>query len=103
MIKNPEYLKKFEDEQTANDDMTLEQKLKLLNSLVKSRGYCLANDIMTKGNNLSPLCEKADSTQEIIERINILMVDSPACNNIKSRQKILSSIGYNDIYNIINK
>lgn len=78
-------------------------KLKLLNSLVKSRGYCLANDIMTKGNNLSPLCEKADSTQEIIERINILMVDSPACNNIKSRQKILSSLGYNDIYNIINK
>ncbi len=35
MIKNPEYLKKFEDEQTANDDMTLEQKLKLLNSIYK--------------------------------------------------------------------
>lgn len=35
MIKDPEYLKKFEDEQTANDDMTLEQKLKLLNSIYK--------------------------------------------------------------------
>lgn len=35
MIKNSEYLKKFEDEQTANDDMTLEQKLKLLNSIYK--------------------------------------------------------------------
>ncbi len=35
MIKDPEYLKKFEDEQTAKDDMTLEQKLKLLNSIYK--------------------------------------------------------------------
>jgi hypothetical protein len=35
MIKNSEYLRKFEDEQTANDDMTLEQKLSLLNSIYK--------------------------------------------------------------------
>lgn len=35
MIKNPEFLRKFEDEQTANDDMTLEEKLSLLNSIYK--------------------------------------------------------------------
>ncbi|MEO8210386.1 MAG: hypothetical protein ABI840_07475 [bacterium] len=35
MIKNSEFLKKFEDEQTANDEMSLEQKLSLLNSIYK--------------------------------------------------------------------
>lgn len=35
MIKNTELLQKFEDEQTINDDMTLEQKLSLLNSIYK--------------------------------------------------------------------
>ena len=34
-IKNPERLRKFEDQQTAKDDMTLEQKLTLLNSIYK--------------------------------------------------------------------
>ncbi len=35
MIRNPESLQKFEDEQTINDSMTLEQKLALLNSMYK--------------------------------------------------------------------
>lgn len=35
MIKHPELLQKFEDEQIALDDMTLEQKLSLLNSIYK--------------------------------------------------------------------
>ncbi|MDQ3020215.1 MAG: hypothetical protein M3R36_06565 [Bacteroidota bacterium] len=35
MIKNPEFLRRFEDEQTANDEMSLEQKLSLLNSIYK--------------------------------------------------------------------
>ncbi len=35
MVKNAKFLQDFEDEQTAKDDMTLEQKLSLLNSLYK--------------------------------------------------------------------
>ncbi len=35
MVKNGKFLQDFEDEQTAKDDMTLEQKLSLLNSLYK--------------------------------------------------------------------
>jgi len=35
MIKNSKFLQDFEDEQTEKDDMTLEEKLSLLNSLYK--------------------------------------------------------------------
>lgn len=35
MIKDAVLLQKFEDEQTVNDDMSLEQKLKLLNSIYR--------------------------------------------------------------------
>ncbi len=35
MIRNRELLQEFEDEQTIKDDMTLEQKLALLNSMYR--------------------------------------------------------------------
>lgn len=72
-------------------------KLKLPHSLVKSRGYCLANDVMLKGNNLGALCQVANTPQEQADMIAKLMQSSPSPSDIRARQQQLLQLGYNTV------
>ncbi len=63
-------------------------KLKLLNVLYEGR-FCIANQKMVEGSRLECLCEKADSPQEIKNKLHSLIKESFSLQEIEKRKKIL--------------
>ena len=72
-------------------------KLKLLHSLVKSRGYCVANDMMLQGNNLGELCQVANTPKEQATLLTQLLQSTPSADEIRARQQRLQQLGYNTV------
>jgi hypothetical protein len=68
-------------------------KIKLLTALFGGR-HCLVNSMMLKGTMAAPLCQVADSPEEMTEKINVLMGQSFTESMIHERKKLL-----NDKYN----
>lgn len=76
-------------------------KLKLLNTLTKSFGYCVVNTSMLYGTPLQPLCFVADSVAEIADTISTLSKLPATELKYLDRQQRLSSLGFNDISPLI--
>lgn len=75
-------------------------KLKLLTTLAKSYGHCIANRYMLHGNSLGSLCRQADTQQEIVSAISQLM-EQPADPAIAEyRQQELKAMGFGETANI---
>lgn len=78
-------------------------KLKLLNTLCKSRGYCLVNSEMLQGNDLACFCKVANNAREMSSAIDFLMDKSKEDINLEERIKGVSKLGYNDISPIVSE
>ncbi len=78
-------------------------KLKLLNTLYQGR-FCIVNDKMIQGTNLNQLCIIANSTDEIINKINNLKESEFISHDIKLRENILFNLYDNkkNIQKLIN-
>jgi hypothetical protein len=72
-------------------------KIKLLYSLFAGR-HCIVNTKMIQGTHLSQICHIADSSKEIVEKIQILMKKEFTAKMIIERKKILDQY-YNNISN----
>lgn len=64
-------------------------KLKLMNALCKSRGYCVANNEMLHGNNLQDLCNVVNNADELVECIETLMKSTPDRDTLQYRKKFI--------------
>lgn len=70
-------------------------KLKLINALYNGK-HCLVNDATVDGTNLNKLCVVANSSQEMKNTIQQLMLVEIDGNSIQKRKEILQSIFNND-------
>ena len=75
-------------------------KLKLLNTLAKSHGFCIVNSNMLYGTTLKPLCHEANTPEEIRKTIEILAKKPVREDEYLERQEKLKTFGFNNI-NII--
>lgn len=75
-------------------------KLKLLTTLSKSYGHCIANRFMLHGNTLGALCRQADTQQEIILAISQLMQQETDPSIVSLRQQKLLFMGFGETANI---
>lgn len=71
-------------------------KMKLLNSLFGGR-HCLTNSIMVKGTDLKNLCHIADSPNEMIEKIRLLMEQEFGVEDIRKRKLNLETLHANEL------
>lgn len=77
-------------------------KLKLLNTLAKSYGFCIVNSNMLYGTPLKPLCHEANTPQEIRKTIEILAKKTIKEEEYFERQEKLKNFGFNDISPILS-
>lgn len=78
-------------------------KLKLLNTLCKSRGHCIVNNEMLHGNDLARFCVVANRTQEIASAINSLMASPSTGISLEERVNAVREMGYNDISPLVSE
>jgi hypothetical protein len=64
-------------------------KLKLLTALYSGR-HCIANKVITDNNSLASLCYNADTDEELINMIGLLMKKPFTAKHISEREKILA-------------
>ena len=77
-------------------------KLKLLNTLAKSYGFCVVNSNMLYGTSLKPLCHEANTPEEIRKTIEHLAKREIRENEYLARQEKLKSFGFNDVNTILS-
>ncbi|HLN74845.1 MAG TPA: hypothetical protein VK205_16255 [Prolixibacteraceae bacterium] len=63
-------------------------KLKLLASLFSGR-FCITNSMMTDNTGLEHLCYKADSPEEMIEAVNVVLLKEFTVEDIEKRKQVL--------------
>ncbi|MFT3796800.1 hypothetical protein [Flavobacterium sp.] len=90
-IENFEHLKQLLEQAHINLIFSYQRsgtKLKLMNSLYYSR-FCLINQNIMDDENVSQLCEFANSNEEIINKVNILK--NLAFNDYEQRKRVLET------------
>lgn len=78
-------------------------KLKILNTLASSNGFCVANDYMLTGNRLSELCLVANEEEEIVATVKCCYFEPGPVGDevICMRRDSLKALEYNDVRAIL--
>lgn len=108
LVSNPQhdYLQKLIHHAHINLMLTFQPtgiKLKLLTTLAKSAGYCIANNYMLHGNKLGSLCCCADTAEQIIAAVDKLMQQPTCPDAVEQRQEQLRQLGFGDISSIADR
>ncbi len=72
-------------------------KLKLINTLKISRGFCIANDFMLNDDNLRCLCIVANTTKELTDAIDDAMGRRMQDSELEYRRRLVDTYYDNDV------
>lgn len=108
LVANPddEQMRRLVSHARVNTMLTFQPtgiKLKLLNTLTKGRGYCIANDFMLSGNELGRFCVVANTIEEIVSSILALIEKEPDEDELRKRFHDIDEMGFNSISAIEEK